>query len=163
MDTGNCNGRGRRRGFVTASLVAANFLAPAVALASGDVGAGLDSAALIRVTLGLAAVLAAILALGWMVRRMGNVTGSATGRMRVLGGVSVGNRERVVLLQVGEEQLLIGVAPGRVQTLHVLDKPLEVAGSRPGSGSGGGEPQGFATRLQQLMARESTPRKDASS
>ncbi len=34
------------------------------------------------------------------------------------------SEERVVLVQVGKQQLLIGVAPGRVSTLHVLDEPV---------------------------------------
>jgi len=30
-------------------------------------------------------------------------------------------REKVVLLQVGKKQLLLGVTPGRIDTLHVLE------------------------------------------
>ncbi|MEG7523045.1 MAG: flagellar biosynthetic protein FliO [Chromatiales bacterium] len=40
----------------------------------------------------------------------------------VLGGTSVGPRERVVVVKVDDIRLLLGVAPGRVQTLHVLDQ-----------------------------------------
>ncbi len=152
-----------RRCFVICCIAGANFLAPALALAENAAPSpGLDTSALVRVTLGLALVLAVIVGLGWAMRRMGAVTGSASGRLRVLGGVSVGNRERVVLLQVGEEQLLIGVAPGRVQTLHVLDKPLDVAGGTPGTGGGGGE-QGFSSRLQQLMSQGGRARRDPTS
>ncbi|MCP1675596.1 flagellar protein FliO/FliZ [Natronocella acetinitrilica] len=153
-----------RQAFVGAVVLGVGFLAPIAAMAQ-DSGAspGLDSAALIRVSLGLVAVLAAIVALGWIVRRMGNVAGSAAGRMRVLGGVSVGNRERVVLLQVGDQQILLGVAPGRVQTLHVLDQPLEVSGSDTGAGRGRDEQQGFASRLHQVMAQNRPSRKDPSS
>ena len=39
----------------------------------------------------------------------------------------MGPRERIVLLEVGETQLLIGVAPGRIQTLHVLASPVDVS------------------------------------
>ncbi len=41
----------------------------------------------------------------------------------------MGPRERVVLVQVGKQQLLLGVAPGRIQTLHVLDEPVTDATS----------------------------------
>jgi flagellar protein FliO/FliZ len=37
----------------------------------------------------------------------------------------VGSRERVILLRAGDKHLLIGVAPGRVQTLHVFDQALQ--------------------------------------
>ena len=41
--------------------------------------------------------------------------------MRVVSALSVGMREKVVLVQVGEEQLLLGVAPGRVNVLHQFE------------------------------------------
>jgi flagellar protein FliO/FliZ len=43
------------------------------------------------------------------------------GLVTLLGGVSVGPRERVVLLQVDDARLVVGVAPGQVRTLHVMD------------------------------------------
>ena len=78
----------------------------------------------VQMFFGLVAVVALIIGLAWVMRRLGGVPGSAAGSLRVLAGLSMGTRERVVLIQVGETQLLIGVAPGRVQTLHVLDQPL---------------------------------------
>ena len=43
--------------------------------------------------------------------------------MRVVSSVGVGQRERAVLLQVGEQQVLLGVGPGNVRALHVFDEP----------------------------------------
>lgn len=80
---------------------------------------------LLQMMLGLIAVLMLIVGLAWVMRRMGGVTGTAAGSLRVLGGLSMGTRERIVLVQVGETQLLLGVAPGRVQTLHVLEHPIQ--------------------------------------
>jgi len=78
-----------------------------------------------QLTLGMVLVLGLIISIAWLLKRSGRFQMAAGGGLRVLGGLSMGARERVVLLQVGETQLLVGVAPGRVQTLHVLDKPLE--------------------------------------
>ncbi len=60
----------------------------------------------------------------WFFRRMslGNFAGQ--GALRLLASVSVGQRERVVLVQAGETQLLLGVAQGNVRTLHVFDQPV---------------------------------------
>ncbi len=80
---------------------------------------------LLQMILGLIAVLVLIVGLAWIMRRVGGVTGTAAGSLRVLGGLSMGTRERVVLVQVGDTQLLLGVAPGRVQTLHVLEHPIQ--------------------------------------
>lgn len=48
------------------------------------------------------------------------VRGGASGAIRVLAAQSLGTRERAVLVEVAGRQVLIGVAPGRVQTLLVL-------------------------------------------
>lgn len=73
---------------------------------------------------GLFIVVAVIIGMAWFMRRMGSMNGVAAGNLKVLGGISVGQRERVVLVQAGETQLLIGVAPGEIRTLHVMDKPI---------------------------------------
>jgi len=69
---------------------------------------------------GLAVVLLLIFALTFLVRRFGNLPGMGKGQIQVLGGVSLGSREKAVLIVVEGQRLLLGVAPGRVQTLHVL-------------------------------------------
>ena len=75
---------------------------------------------------------------------------AAGGGLRILGGLSMGARERVVLLQVGDTQLLVGVAPGRVQTLHVLEQPL------PAAASGLQNASGFADQLGRFLNKEKT-------
>jgi flagellar protein FliO/FliZ len=80
---------------------------------------------LIQFTLGLIVVLVAMLSLVWLLRRIGRIQSSAGGVLKTLGGLSLGARERVVLIQVGDAHLLLGVAPGRVETLYVLDQPQQ--------------------------------------
>jgi flagellar protein FliO/FliZ len=72
-------------------------------------------------------VLAAIFALAWLVRRARGIGNRAGAALDVLADVRLGPKERAVLLQVGATQLLVGVAPGRVNTLHVLAEPLPPA------------------------------------
>ncbi len=65
-----------------------------------------------QVTLALLAVLAAVFAVAWLVRRVrgfGNRVGTA---IDVLAEVPLGPKERAVLLKVGQAQILLGVAPG---------------------------------------------------
>jgi flagellar protein FliO/FliZ len=70
--------------------------------------------------LGLGLILALIFGGAWVVRRLGGLPAGGKGLVRVLGGASVGTRERVVVVEVEGARLVLGVAPGRVQTLHVL-------------------------------------------
>ncbi|NOY66337.1 MAG: flagellar biosynthetic protein FliO [Gammaproteobacteria bacterium] len=76
--------------------------------------------------LSLVLVLVIILFLAWAAKRFGGVGFKGNSAMKVLAGISMGARERIVLIQVGEQQLLLGVAPGRIQTLHVLDEPVDM-------------------------------------
>ena len=72
---------------------------------------------LLQMGFGLFLVLALILVSAWLVRRMGRFQSGTGSPLRVIGGLSMGARERVVLIQAGNTQLLVGVAPGRIQTL----------------------------------------------
>lgn len=78
---------------------------------------------LVQVVLALILVLAAIAGSAWLMRRFGPAQIGPGGAMRVLGGVMVGQRERLVLVEVGETWLIIGVAPGQVTAVHSMSRP----------------------------------------
>lgn len=74
----------------------------------------------------LVVVIALILALAWLAKRM-PVLGGGTGSnpaLRIVGSLALGPRERVVVVGVGETQLLIGVGVGGTRVLHTLAEPL---------------------------------------
>jgi flagellar protein FliO/FliZ len=108
---------------------------------------------LVRTLLGLAGVVALIVAAGWTLRRMGRSRWHGDGALRVLGALAVGPRERVVLLQVGARQVLLGVAPGNVRRLLVLDEPLpaEAHPAAQAAARAVGDGAGFRRRLQAAM------------
>lgn len=81
----------------------------------------------------------------WLLKRFGKVNGIANNQMRVLANMAVGQRERVVLLEVGKTQLLIGVTSSKISLLHELDEPLDIESSRPV------EMGVFAQKLQEAM------------
>ena len=80
----------------------------------------LSSANLVETFLGLLVVLAVMLAIAWLVKRFMQVPGIGKGQVQVLGGVSLGAREKAVVLSVDGRRLLVGVAPGRVLRLARL-------------------------------------------
>ena len=74
-------------------------------------------------------VLGLILGLAWLLKRM---PGAGLGirpseQLRVVSMLSVGAKERVMVIEVGKEQLLIGVTAGGITALHTLPEPLVVA------------------------------------
>ena len=66
-----------------------------------------------------------IFLLAWLVKKFNLNQQSSSGLIRVIAGLSIGTRDRIVLLQVGEEQILVGLTPGRIEKLHTLAQPLE--------------------------------------
>lgn len=82
---------------------------------------------LAHVVLALLLVLAVVIALAALVRRARGFGTRGSPLLEVQAAVSLGAKERAVLMRVGRTQLLLGVAPGRVSALHVLPEPLEPA------------------------------------
>jgi len=121
-------------------------------IAAGD---GVSAAYLLQLLAGLLVVIAAIVVLAFVMRRMTGMQSRLGGDFRVLGGISLGSRERMLLVQVGDRQLLVGVAPGRVQTLHVLDEPLPTDQGRTAAAGHAESP--FARRLRSVLQRNPQP------
>ncbi len=86
--------------------------------------ADVDAGGLLRVCLSLGVVIALILGAGWVLRRLQGGAVRSGGHLRALESIAIGMKERVVLVQAGDKQLLLGVAPGNVRTLHVFDEPV---------------------------------------
>lgn len=105
---------------------------------------------LVRLAVGLIVVLAVLGVLAWLLRRLGGGTLGRSGPVRVLGSAQVGQRERVMLVEVGDQQLLVGVAPGNVRTLHVLDEPVAEAEAESSPAASGGA---FARQLRSALQR----------
>ncbi|MCL7945020.1 flagellar biosynthetic protein FliO [Marinobacter sp. ATCH36] len=94
---------------------------------------------------GLLAVLALIFGCAWIVRRMGGMSGGNTRAIKVVSVMPMGTRERIALIEVGGTQILVGVTPSTIRTLHVFDKPVVSAGE-PVSGD-------FARKLQGMIGK----------
>ena len=96
------------------------FAAPETTAAPSVAGAG----SLAQVTFSLLLVLGAVFAAAWVMRRLRGLGKFGSQAITVIADVGLGPKERAVLVQVGGKQLLLGVAPGRVSTLYVLDQPV---------------------------------------
>ena len=99
----------------------------------------LDVAALSQMVIGLVVVLVLIVAMSWLLRRMGRSRLMGSGVVKILAGLPLGSRERVLLMQVEDVRLLIGVTAERIDTLYVLNP------------SSGAPEQPFGDRLASAM------------
>ncbi|MGN6513093.1 MAG: flagellar biosynthetic protein FliO [Lysobacteraceae bacterium] len=69
-------------------------------------------------------VVGLILALAWLARRMPGVAGGSSRALRVVASLSLGPREKVVVVDVGGQQLLLATGAGGTRALHALAVPL---------------------------------------
>jgi len=88
-------------------------------LADGTTPADMWGPAL-RMLGSLIAVLAIVGALAWVAQRLKNGGHLQSGLIQVVSGVSLGNRDKVVLLRVNDEEILVGVGPSGMRSLHVM-------------------------------------------
>jgi len=102
------------------------FMAGALLSASSRAFAAPEPAAssMLTVLLSLALILGGFVALAWFARRYLPGMG-AQGVVKVVGTTTVGARERVVVIEVDNTWLLLGVGGGNVRLLHTLPKPID--------------------------------------
>ncbi len=83
------------------------------------------SGALFQAFGGLAIVVALMFGSAWIFRRSGGLQAINRGPVKIVGGVRVGTRERVMVLEVADTWLVVGVTAGQINALHTLPRQLE--------------------------------------
>ena len=128
---------------------------PGMALAETGAGETLPSTAdlfswsyLGQVIASLALVIGLLFGALWIMRRVNGVGQAVGGQMRVVSSLGLGQRERAVLVSVGEQQILLGVAPGRVAALNVFDEPAVAQETSPAA------PLKFSEVWQNVMGKK---------
>jgi flagellar protein FliO/FliZ len=109
----------------------------------------LSVGSLAQLTLSLLAIVALILAISWVLKRFKVALPRASGDMAVLDQVSIGPRERIALVRVGDHQVLVGIGAGGIVPLTPLANPISLHSS-PGAAP-------FAERLRDMMKRPGGP------
>jgi len=139
-------------------IIALQFLASVLYAATDETSKSIPSVPdpvgvgdFFQVFLGLAIVVIAIVAMAWIIKRTGYVNTRANGQLKVVGGLTLTQRERLLLIQVGKKQLLLGVSPGGISTLHELEENIDTNDdSKPSMES-------FAHKLQSLLGKQIKP------
>lgn len=106
----------------TAAANASSAAATAASAATTAAATPASAGGLFQVLLGLVAVLLLMGGGVWLLKRMGVAGTAGTNVARVVGGVNVGNRERVLVIEVGDQWIVVGVAPGRVNGLSSMPR-----------------------------------------
>lgn len=89
--------------------------------ANTETGSG-NNSYMLQLFSGLMVVLLSIIALAWIAKRFNHLQPAGNENLQIVAGISMGAREKVVVVQAGDTKVLLGVAPGRINMLHVLEK-----------------------------------------
>lgn len=106
--------------------------------------------------LSLVAVVAVILGLAWMTRRMQGLRSTSNGALRVRATIAVGMKERVVLIEALDRQFLVGVAPGCVNLIGAFEANVDDPSRSPGE-TREGSPSDNPTTPGFARATEASP------
>jgi flagellar protein FliO/FliZ len=121
---------------------AAESTAPAAPIASSGMGGQV-----LQLLLGLLLVVGVIFLLAWLMRRVQQIVPRGGQVIKILATQALGPRDRLVLVQVGGEQVLLGLTPGNITSLHVLKEPVHMPDAEPASTE-------FAQRLMELLGKD---------
>lgn len=85
-------------------------------------GANASTGNLTQILLGLLAVLALMAAAAWLLKRFGPRQFSGNAVVKIVGGVSVGTRERILVVETAGQWIVVGVTPGRINALATMPR-----------------------------------------
>ncbi len=106
------------------------------------------TSSLFQLLFGLIAVLGLMGGAAWLLKRLGVAKSIAGAPLKVVGGISVGGRERILVVEVADQWIVVGVAPGRVSTLSTMPRQEAQAAV-----SGTPDPANFSSWLKQTIEK----------
>ena len=96
---------------------------------------GVSGAAILQMLLGLMLIIGLLFFGAYFLRKLnGGKSFGNTGPLKIVGGLMLSTRERIVLVEVGDTWVVVGIVPGQIKTLHTLPKgelPATNSGERP--------------------------------
>lgn len=109
-------------------VLAIHGIAGAQESAAGNAVAEQLAQSSLRMVGSLLAVLTVVALCSWGLRRWRDRQNISNESIEIISGLSLGSKDRIVLLRIGDEQVLVGVSPAGMQSLHVMQQPA--AGAR---------------------------------
>ena len=89
--------------------------------------AGAAAGSLLQTIFALCVVLGLLALLAWAMKRWGPKAAGGSAHVRMVGGLNLGGRERIIVVEVGEQWIVVGASPGRVNALATM--PRQTAGA----------------------------------
>jgi flagellar protein FliO/FliZ len=146
-----------------ADLQAVNEAARSASGASGVIAGSavpsLGFGAVLQTVFGLVLVIGVVFGCAWLARRLGLQHGPKSALVKTVGGASLGGKERVAVVEIGDTWLVLGAAPGNVRLLHTMPAGDLPAAAGAGIATGSAALQGtFGQRFRDALKHEAGKR-----
>lgn len=96
---------------------------------------GPSAGSLVQTIFALVLVLALLAALAWLAKRYGPKIAGGGGNLRMVGALNIGGRERIMVVEVGDQWIVVGASPGRINALATMPKQEATAAGGVQSGA----------------------------
>lgn len=104
---------------------------------------------LVSVILALLGIIVLIFALSWFVKRFGQGGFAQNQHIKIIATMPLGTRERIVLIEAGGQQLLLGITAAAINTLHVFNEPIVTTEREPVASD-------FSRKLMAILQQKSS-------
>ena len=118
----------------------------APAIANDQAGAS-STGGLFQVLMVLFVVLGLMVAAAWMLRKFNSTGTSSGGTIKIIGGIAVGSRERIMVIEVADQWIVVGITASSINTLSTMPKQ-ETSLQEEQAASGN-----FSSRLKQFIEK----------
>lgn len=128
------------------------------AAAAAPAVAAWGATGLLQTASGLAVVIALIFLCAWAARRLGLQKHNSGRLVKIVASTALGQRERIVVVEIGGTWLALGVTPGKIQSLHSM--PAQEQADEPrlpmrqGALSAGTAASVFAQKLRESLGKK---------
>jgi flagellar protein FliO/FliZ len=114
---------------------------------------GPSAGSLLQTILALVLVLALLAGLAWAAKRYGPRMAGGSANLRMVGALNIGGRERIMVVEVGDQWIVVGASPGRVNALATMPKGDTSANPAAGASLAGHTPSAssFSDWLKQTI------------
>ena len=94
------------------------------AMAAQKATSAISSGQLLQVVIVTFLFVLVIVAISFFLKKMNFSSRSKSAAVRVVTSVPIGVKQRISLIEIGGRQILLGITPGQINTLHVFDQPI---------------------------------------
>ncbi len=109
------------------------------------------TSSMLHMFLALLLVLAVIGVIAWLLKRFGIGPGNQSNLIKVVAAAAVGQRERVVIVEIANAWLVLGVASGHINLLYQMEKSVISMASDQPNADGAND---FLTQLQRNIKKQ---------